>query len=78
MEEFELPVIVNGKEELVSCRLVIYRYTHRVLTIINNGEVCFEKDDEGNYRAIMDGVLAGQTDFALVEAIANKLQQVFG
>jgi hypothetical protein len=54
MEEFELPVNVNGKEYLLPSKLVQFGYTYRIEVDVNGTLVNFERDEERYWRALID------------------------
>ena len=49
---FELPVDYNGEELTFASRLVRFGYSYQIEVQINGAPVCFEKDEEGNWRAL--------------------------
>lgn len=70
MEEFELPVTYKGKDLLFNVRLATFTYGYKFYVEIDDNEVVFERDDEGNLRAIVPEVTSGTTiEKGLIEAI---------
>ncbi|UKB85950.1 hypothetical protein LF887_10080 [Chryseobacterium sp. MEBOG06] len=53
MEEFELPVTYKGKDLIFNVRLATFSHGYKFYVDINGCEVVFERDDEGNLRAIV-------------------------
>lgn len=55
MDDFdlELPVTYKGKELLFPLKVVPQGYVYRFVVQIENLEVIYEKDDEGEYRAMI-------------------------
>lgn len=70
MEEFELPVTYKGQDLLFNVRLATFTYGYKFYVEIDDNEVVFERDDEGNLRAIVPEVTSGTTiEKGLIEAI---------
>jgi len=53
-EQLVLPVTYKGKELSFPLKIVPQGYVYRFVVQIDNAEVIFEKDDEGEYRAILN------------------------
>ena len=51
-EPFDLPVIVNGQEVLMPGILEQFGYSYRLVITIDSVDVCFEPDEERNFRAL--------------------------
>lgn len=78
-EDFELPVLHEGKELHFTSRLLQYGYLHRFEVEVNEQKVLFEPDEERNYRALVDPLLADKMkrkDIELLQAIAEALQSL--
>ncbi|WP_250254673.1 hypothetical protein [Chryseobacterium sp. Marseille-Q3244] len=70
MEEFELPVTYKGKKELFNVKLVTFTYGYKFYVDVNGNEVVFERDDEGNMRAmVQDTSSESKIEKGLIEAI---------
>ncbi|AZB07406.1 hypothetical protein EG344_00415 [Chryseobacterium sp. G0162] len=70
MEEFELPVTYKGKEELFNVKLATFTYGYKFYVDVNGNEVVFERDDEGNMRAmVQDTSSESKIEKGLIEAI---------
>lgn len=70
MEEFELPVTYKGKDLLFNVRLATFTYGYKFYVEIEDNEVVFERDDEGNLRAIIPETTSGTViEKGLIEAI---------
>ncbi len=78
MERFELPVTYKGQDLLFSGRLATFTYGYKFYVDINDVEVIFERDDEGNLRAMLpENVSHAAIEKGLIEAIIevfNDLQ----
>jgi hypothetical protein len=73
MEEFEIPISVNGKEYLFSSRLIQFGYTYRIEVDVDGTLVNFEKDEERNWRALIDA----QTEKSNINSdLVNAIIQV--
>ena len=78
-ESFDIPVIYKDKELNFPARLLQFGYTYKFLVDINGIEVFYEKDDEGNFRAIVDPTKmdTNKLDVSLLQAIAASLEEMF-
>ena len=56
MDTFDIPVIYQGKELQFKARLLQLGYIHKIEIDVNGHQVFLEKDDEGNYRAVLANV----------------------
>ena len=75
-EPFILTVPYKGKNLDFDAQLQITGYTHRFQVMVNETEVFFEKDDEGEYRALVytaDDQPTPHLDRDLLQAIAEKI-----
>lgn len=52
-ENFQIPVIYRGKELQFDAQLLQVGYIRKIQLDVNGIIVFLEKDDEGNYRAIL-------------------------
>ena len=79
-ESFELPVFYNNKEILLPAQLHQYGYTYKIEVDVNGIAVFFERDEEKNWRAILDPSSVDNNPHISKEqlqAIAESLQQLF-
>jgi hypothetical protein len=78
MEQFELPVTYKGQDLLFNGRLATFTYGYKFYVDINGAEVIFERDDEGNLRAMLpENVSDTAIEKGLIEAVIevfNDLQ----
>ncbi len=75
MEEiFEIPVIYKGKELYFPAEVIRYGYVHRILINVDGQILYLEKDEEGNYRAIVDENNTKELERVLVQAIVLSVQ----
>ena len=79
MEElFTITVLHNGMEKELQGRLRISAYTHQFLFDIGDAEIILEKDDEGNFRALMPAASsekAKKTDPSLIRALLAEMEK---
>ena len=82
-EPFLIPVNYKGIEWEFEATLQIFGYTHRFNVLVEGTEVIFERDEEGQYRAILSQeALAAQgkgsrsIDPGLLEHIALQIGQI--
>ncbi len=77
MEEFELPVTYKGKEELFNVKLATFTYGYKFYVDVNGNEVVFERDDEGNMRALVqDTSSESKVEKGLIEAIMEVFNAI--
>jgi hypothetical protein len=77
MEEFELPVSVNGKEFLFPSKLIQLGYTYRIEIDVNGALINFERDEERHWRALIDDeAMNYKIDAAIVNAIIETLDNL--
>lgn len=67
MQEFELPVTINGTEHHLNARLVHAGYIYKIEVDVGGATVGIERDEEGAWRAIISEQ----------EASANKITREF-
>lgn len=68
--QFELPVIYKNKEYLFNGRLATFTYGYKFYVDINDNEVIFERDDEGELRALLpDSTAETAVEKGLIEAV---------
>jgi hypothetical protein len=71
----EIPVTVRGTERLFTARVQAWRYGMRFLVDIDGVEVVLERDDAGEFRAILPEGSAGKPpDKAIIAGIIDVLQ----
>ncbi|AKK74085.1 hypothetical protein OK18_17025 [Chryseobacterium gallinarum] len=77
-QPLELPVTYKGEELIFNGRLATFSYGYKLYVDIYGNEVVFERDDEGNLRAIVSDASANPpVEKGLIEAIIelfNELQ----
>lgn len=70
MEEFQLPVTYKGQEQLFNVKLATFTYGYKFYVDVNGHEVIFERDDEGNMRAMIQDLSSdSNVEKGLIEAI---------
>jgi hypothetical protein len=78
-EGFELPVILNGKDLKFPGQLHLYGYTQKIEIKVYGTSVMFERDEERNWRAIVD---PSQLDTnksittELIQAVAESIDHI--
>ena len=78
-ETFDIPVTYKNSELTFHAKLLHLGYVYKFSVDVNGTEVFFEKDDEGNFRALVDtsNLDAGvKIDRGLLEAIAKSLVDI--
>ncbi len=79
-EPFVLTVPYKGGEKEVQAQLQLSGYTHRFVVLIDDMEMYFERDDSGDYRALLPPHVtekeAQHLDHNLLQAIAQKIQEL--
>jgi len=76
-EPFIITVNHNGAERAFEASLRVFGYSHRFHVIVEGTEVLFERDEEGNYRAIIPPENTGTIpDTGLLQSIARAIEQI--
>lgn len=78
-EGFEIPVLYKDKECLFPVQLVSFGWTHRIEVDVYDTMVYFERDEEGEWRALLpaEDIEANKTlDLELVKAIAGAIENI--
>lgn len=78
-EGFELPVSFNGKEILFPAQLHQYGYVPKIEIYVNGVSILYERDEERNWRAIVDPSAIEKNipvDVELLQAIANSIEEI--
>ena len=71
----EIPVTVRGTDRLFTARLQAWRYGLRFLVDIDGVEVVLERDDAGEFRAILpEGSTGKPPDKEMIAGIIDVLQ----
>lgn len=79
-EDFDLPVLYRGKEQLLTARLLSQGYSYKIELDVEEAKLLFEKDDGGNWRALVDPEkpeVYEKMDVELLKAIATSLETIF-
>ena len=70
----EIPIEYLGTDHLFEARIQSWQFGHRFIVPINDVELTFERDDSGDYRALLpDGYTGKPPDKGLVQAIIAVL-----
>jgi len=73
-EMVTIPVNYGGIERTFEAEVQVWQYGHRFLVPVDGVDIVFERDDSGEYRAIVsEGFTAKLPDRGLVQAIAAVL-----
>ena len=76
-EPFVITVNHNGGEREFDASLQVFGYSHRFHVMVDGTEVLFERDEEGNYRAIIPPEHTGKIpDAGLLQSIALAIMQI--
>ena len=72
---FDLPVNYNGEEMMLPSKLIRFGYSYTIEVQINDIAVSFEKDEEGNWRA-MTNPNSGKPDTRILTKIVESLDNL--
>lgn len=73
----EIPVEIHGKDQVFTARVQAWQYGLRLFVDVDGVEVIFERDDAGEFRAILPEGFAGKApDKEVIAAIVEVLQKV--
>lgn len=77
-EPFELPVLYKGEDLFLPAQLKHYGYTYRFAVRVQNQEILFERDEEQQYRTLIDvdAIQDAKIDVGLLQAIAAGIEGV--
>lgn len=71
----EIPITVRGTEWLFTARVQVWRYGMRFLVDIDGVEVVLERDDSGEFRALLpEGFTGKPPDKEMIGGIIDVLQ----
>lgn len=75
-ETFNLPVQFKGQDLNFPSKLLMFGYSYKIAVDINGTEVLFERDEERNYRAIVDleKLKSDKINIELLKAIAEAIE----
>lgn len=76
MEELLLPVNYKGETREFKTVVVRRGYTYQLLVTVDGTELAFEKDEEGQFRALSTEHTAALPDPGLIAAIATQLNEL--
>ena len=76
-DTFQIPVTYQGKELEFDAQLLQFGYTRKIQVDIYGIIIFLEKDDEGNYRAILANVGdESKVDKELIKEIVQSLELI--
>jgi hypothetical protein len=76
-EMVTIPVNYRGEEKVFEAEVQVWQYGHRFLVPVEGIDMIFERDDSGEYRAIVpEGFTGKLPDRELVQAIAAVLDDL--
>ena len=71
----EIPVDINGSEQIFTARVQAWQYGMRFLVDVDGVEITLERDDAGEFRAILPEGFAGKPpNKEVISAIIGVLQ----
>jgi len=77
--QFEIPVNYRNQDLLVPATLQVMGYTYRIVASLGEVELYFERDDAGDFRAILapeTPATAKVPDAGLVQAVTEALSEL--
>lgn len=78
-ESFELPVTYKGEQLIIPGILHLYGFTQKIEVNVNGLSVMYERDEERNWRAIVDPLQLEKNQSVqteLLQAIADSIEEV--
>lgn len=78
-DELEIPIIYKGEPLTIQGKVLAFGYVYKLSVDINGVEIIFEKDDAGDYRAILsdpDSAHKQKPDAEMVKAILETLSAI--
>lgn len=77
MQDFEIPVFYQGKELLFSAHLLSMGFIYKIEVDVNSINIQFERDEENEWRAIVNQENTKNIDVDLIKEIAGSLKNLF-
>ena len=75
---FMIDISYKGALLELPSELLLQGYIHKIKVMIGANEVFFEKDEEGNYRALLlQGQENERIDIALVSLVGKRIEELF-
>jgi hypothetical protein len=80
--DFSITVPYKGKDREFNVNVMVTGYTYRFFVTVDETEVIFEKDEEGNYRALKAQPFEGsqsrkEVDLELLRLIQQTIEKAF-
>jgi hypothetical protein len=77
MEPVDICIEYKSQTRCYPCRLIKFGYSYRIVVTIDNTEVIYEPDEEGNFRARIEGSAGHEHQLKeLIALVGNELQQL--
>ncbi len=75
-ETFEIPVNYKNQEFSFKAHILRYGYIHHIIVDVDGTNITIERDEEGNYRALVnpEKINDNKIDIELLEAIVGVLE----
>jgi hypothetical protein len=75
-ETLEIPVRYKKQDLIFKAHTIRFGYVHHIVVDVNGTPVTIERDEEGNYRALVDleKVQSSKLDAGLMEALVSVLE----
>ncbi len=75
-ETFEIPVSYKNDELTFKAHVIRYGYIHHIIVDVDGTNITIERDEEGNYRALVDPqkMNDNKIDIELLKAIVGVLE----
>lgn len=77
--DFDIPVTYNGKELSFPAKLLTLGYIFKIEVIVHDTPILFERDDEGEWRALLGDNSLDKTnniDIELLRALSLSLDKI--
>ncbi|HMH22232.1 MAG TPA: hypothetical protein VK563_10660 [Puia sp.] len=76
-DPFIITITHNGTEKNFEASLQVFGYSHRFHVLIEGTDILFERDEEGQYRAIIPAEKEPKDiDKSLLESIAKAIEGI--
>ena len=81
-DDFSITIPYKGKDREFNVRVMVTGYTYKFFVVIDETEIIFEKDEEGNYRAMKAQPFEGrpgnkEMDVELLKLIQQTIEKAF-
>lgn len=77
-EPFQIPVTYKGKDFSFPSNLLKFGYIHKIKVDVFSNDILLERDEDGNFRAVMDPerLESNKIEVDLLKAISEAIEEI--